>query len=41
MKEALVILGLQQNAYVRPPLLKLSNEEILKIRGGLANSGLT
>jgi 4-hydroxy-tetrahydrodipicolinate synthase len=40
MKEALVILGLQQNAYVRPPLLKLSNEEILKIRDGLIKGGL-
>ena len=40
MKEALVILGLQQNAYVRPPLLKLSDEEILKIRDGLIKGGL-
>jgi len=40
MKEALVILGLQQNAYVRPPLLKLSNGEILKIREGLVKGGL-
>jgi 4-hydroxy-tetrahydrodipicolinate synthase len=40
MKEALVILGLQQNAYVRPPLLKLSDKEILKIRDGLIKGGL-
>ncbi len=40
MKEALVILGLQQNAFVRPPLLKLSADEILKIRDGLMKGGL-
>lgn len=40
MKEALVILGLQQNAYVRPPLLKLSDDEILRIRDGLMKGGL-
>lgn len=40
MKEALVILGLQQNAYVRPPLLKLSADENLKIRDGLIKGGL-
>ena len=40
MKEALVILGLQPNAYVRPPLLKLSDDEILRIRDGLMKGGL-
>lgn len=40
MKEALVILRLQQNAYVRPPLLKLSDDEILRIRDGLMKGGL-
>ena len=40
MKEALVILGLQQNAYVRPPLTKLSNAEISRIRDGLIKGGM-
>jgi 4-hydroxy-tetrahydrodipicolinate synthase len=40
MKEALVILGLQKNAYVRPPLMKLSEKEIANIRDGLVKSGL-
>lgn len=40
MKEALVILGLQKYAYVRPPLMKLSADEISRIREGLTNSGL-
>jgi 4-hydroxy-tetrahydrodipicolinate synthase len=40
MKEALVILGLQKNAYVRPPLMKLSEQEIANIRDGLIKSGL-
>jgi len=40
MKEALVILGLQKNAYVRPPLMKLSDKEISRIRKGLIESGL-
>ena len=40
MKEALVILGLQKSAHVRPPLMKLSADEIAGIRAGLINSGL-
>jgi 4-hydroxy-tetrahydrodipicolinate synthase len=40
MKEALVLLGRQKNAYVRPPLMKLSDQEITKIRHGLINGGL-
>jgi 4-hydroxy-tetrahydrodipicolinate synthase len=32
MKEALVILGRQKSAYVRPPLVELYSEEIAKIR---------
>ena len=40
MKEALVLLGRQKHAYVRPPLLKLSDGEITKIRRGLIQGGL-
>ena len=40
MKEALVLLGRQKNAYVRPPLMKLSNREIDNIRQGLIRGGL-
>lgn len=40
MKEALVLLGRQKNAYVRPPLMKLSDGEIAKIRQGLIQGGL-
>jgi 4-hydroxy-tetrahydrodipicolinate synthase len=40
MKEALVLLGRQKNAYVRPPLMKLSDREIGNIRQGLIRSGL-
>ena len=35
MKEALVLLGLQKSAYVRPPLMKLSDQEISRIRQAL------
>ncbi len=40
MKEALVLLGRQKHAYVRPPLMKLSDREIANIRQGLIRSGL-
>jgi 4-hydroxy-tetrahydrodipicolinate synthase len=40
MKEALVLLGRQEKAYVRPPLMKLSDQEISRIRQALGQSGL-
>jgi 4-hydroxy-tetrahydrodipicolinate synthase len=40
MKEALVLLGHQKKAYVRPPLMKLSDQEITKIREALIQGGL-
>lgn len=40
MKEALVLLGHQKNAYVRPPLMKLSDVEIAKIRQALIKGRL-
>lgn len=40
MKESLVLLGRQKSAYVRPPLMKLSDQEIEKIRHALVSSGL-
>jgi 4-hydroxy-tetrahydrodipicolinate synthase len=40
MKEALVMLGRQKSAYVRPPLMKLSDREIEKICQGLIQGGL-
>jgi len=40
MKEALVLLGRQKHAYVRPPLMKISDQEIVAIRQGLIRSGL-
>ncbi len=39
-KEALVLLGRLKRAYVRPPLVKLSNTEISRIRQGLIRGGL-
>jgi 4-hydroxy-tetrahydrodipicolinate synthase len=41
MKEALVILGRLEAAYVRPPLVKLSEAEIAKIARLLEQAGLT
>jgi len=41
MKEALVILGRQKRAVVRPPLFKLSTEEIEGIARALADAGIT
>jgi 4-hydroxy-tetrahydrodipicolinate synthase len=40
MKEALVLIGRQRQAYVRPPLMKLSNREISEIRRALIRGGL-
>lgn len=40
MKEALVLLGRQAYAHVRPPLTKLGEREILRIREGLIRGGL-
>ena len=40
MKEALVLLGRIPRAFVRPPLVKLSQAEIGRIRGGLVAAGL-
>jgi 4-hydroxy-tetrahydrodipicolinate synthase len=40
MKEALVLLGRLPRAVVRPPLAKLSAEEIERIRTALAAAGL-
>ena len=41
MKEALVILGRFERAVVRPPLMKLTDREVEKIRGLLALADLT
>jgi 4-hydroxy-tetrahydrodipicolinate synthase len=40
MKEALVLLGKQPRAVVRPPLAKLSSAEIERIRAALVKAGL-
>ena len=40
MKEALVLLGRQQRAVVRPPLTKLGDAEISRIRQALLEAGL-
>ena len=40
MKEALVLLGRQRRAVVRPPLVKLEQNEIERIRLALAAAGL-
>jgi 4-hydroxy-tetrahydrodipicolinate synthase len=40
MKEALVLLGRMPRAHVRPPLVKLSQAEIARIRQGLMDAGL-
>lgn len=40
MKEALVLLGRQDRAIVRPPLVKLTEAEILRIREAVAAAGL-
>ena len=40
MKEALVLLGRQKEAHVRPPLMKLPDQEIVRIRQALIRGGL-
>jgi 4-hydroxy-tetrahydrodipicolinate synthase len=40
MKEALVLLGKLPRAVVRPPLVKLGNDEIARIRAALVEAGL-
>jgi len=40
MKETLVLLGLMDKAIVRPPLMKLSPEEILKLKKAIEASGI-
>ena len=40
MKECLVLLGRLETAVVRPPLLKLENNEIESLRGALRAAGL-
>jgi len=40
MKEALVLLGRLSRAVVRPPLVKLSDAEIERLRTALAEAGL-
>lgn len=40
MKEALVLLGKLPRAVVRPPLMKISDTEIARIKNGLIQSGL-
>ncbi|MBI5128619.1 MAG: dihydrodipicolinate synthase family protein [Rhodopseudomonas palustris] len=40
MKEALVLLGLQPRAVVRPPLVKIKEPEIARIRQALITAGL-
>jgi len=41
MKEALVFLGRQNNAVVRPPLLKLSNDAIARICTAMQAAGIS
>ena len=40
MKEALVLLGKLPRAVVRPPLVKIREEEIARIRAALIEAGL-
>ena len=40
MKEALVLLGRQARAVVRPPLVKLDRAEVERIRAALIEAGL-
>jgi 4-hydroxy-tetrahydrodipicolinate synthase len=41
MKEALVLLGRMDHAFVRPPLVKLGAAEIARIAGALEAAGFT
>jgi 4-hydroxy-tetrahydrodipicolinate synthase len=40
MKEALVLLGRVKRAVVRPPLMKLSDQEIERLRTAIRSAGL-
>jgi 4-hydroxy-tetrahydrodipicolinate synthase len=40
MKEALVLLGRMKRAVVRPPLMKLSEVEIARVRQAIESAGL-
>jgi 4-hydroxy-tetrahydrodipicolinate synthase len=40
MKEALVALGRVNKAFVRPPLMKLSSDELNRIKGALKEAGV-
>jgi len=40
MKEALVLLGRMKRAVVRPPLMKLSETELARIRPAIQSAGL-
>jgi 4-hydroxy-tetrahydrodipicolinate synthase len=40
MKEALVLLGKLPRAVVRPPLVKITDAEIVRIRDALMEAGL-
>jgi 4-hydroxy-tetrahydrodipicolinate synthase len=40
MKEALVLLGKLESAYVRPPLMKLPPDEIKRVKALLEEAGL-
>jgi 4-hydroxy-tetrahydrodipicolinate synthase len=40
MKEALVLLGKLPRAVVRPPLMKVTDAEIARIKQALINAGL-
>jgi 4-hydroxy-tetrahydrodipicolinate synthase len=41
MKEALVLLGRLDRAFVRPPLVKLPQAEIERLRRAIAEAGLS
>jgi len=41
MKEALVLLGRLQRAVVRPPLMKLPESELARLRTALADARIT
>jgi 4-hydroxy-tetrahydrodipicolinate synthase len=41
MKEMLVMLGRLEKAYVRPPLMKLSDDELARLRNAIEMSGIT
>jgi 4-hydroxy-tetrahydrodipicolinate synthase len=41
MKEALVLLGRLDKAVMRPPLMKLPDAEIARVKSALAAAGIT